>query len=242
VLANKSLATLSNLAISPTGNQCTNVSRAVTITVTPGGTAISGVALYYSLNGVTQSAIAMTNTSGDDWSGTIPTVSPANATVAWTVVATDASGLTQSLAGTGYKDAPITGFTPTASASPSTICSGSSTTLSSEIIGAGLVTLGSATTLTSATNQPTAFCNRWTGYRSQTVYTAAELVAAGLRAGNITSMAYNITSAGDALTNSGFVVKIGTTTLSTLSTTSNEVAKLSHKTLSSSCHNNVINI
>ncbi|TDR19692.1 Ig-like domain-containing protein [Flavobacterium cheniae] len=75
----------------------------------------------------------------------------------------------------------------------------------------GFVTIGTASTLTGATVQPTAFCNRWPNYWSQTIYTAAELTAAGLSAGNITSMAYNIASLGDAATNANFTVRIGTT-------------------------------
>ncbi|WP_162127322.1 Ig-like domain-containing protein [Flavobacterium phycosphaerae] len=104
-------------------------------------------------------------------------------------------------------------------ATPAAICSGASTTLTAlqSVIGAGFATIGTGTSLTSATAQPTAFCNRWPSYRMQTVYTAAELTAAGLTAGNITSMAYDITTLGDGATNSGFTVKIGSTTSSTLS-------------------------
>ena len=71
-------------------------------------------------------------------------------------------------------------------------------------------TIGTGTTLTGATSQPTAFCNRWQNYRSQTIYTAAELAAAGLSAGNITSLAYNITTLGDSATNDNTKVMIGT--------------------------------
>ena len=53
-------------------------------------------------------------------------------------------------------------------------------------------TIGSGTTLTVNTAQPTAFCNRWPNYWSQTIYTASELASLGFTAGtNITSMAYN---------------------------------------------------
>jgi hypothetical protein len=51
----------------------------------------------------------------------------------------------------------------------------------------------------------------------QMVFTAAELTAAGLSAGNITSMAFNIASLGDGATNPNFEVKIGNTSLSVLS-------------------------
>ncbi|ESU27360.1 hypothetical protein FLJC2902T_20650 [Flavobacterium limnosediminis JC2902] len=84
---------------------------------------------------------------------------------------------------------------------------------------AGNVTIGLGTSLTGATSQPTAFCNRWPNYWSQTIYTAAELTAAGLRAGDITSMAYNISTQGDAPTNANFTVKIGTTAGSSFAST-----------------------
>jgi hypothetical protein len=218
VMGNKASATLTNLAITPTGNACANVTRTVTVTATPGGGAVTGVVINYSINGVAQTAIPMTNTSGNDWSGVIPTVTPVNAAIVWSVTASDVNLLTKTATGTPYQDAPTFGVTATATASLATVCAGNSTNLSMSLARPA-ITLGTGTLLTSATTQPTAFCNRWSGYRSQTVYTAAELIASGLTAGSITSMAYNITTLGDSATNAGFTVKIGTTTLSTLSTT-----------------------
>lgn len=72
--------------------------------------------------------------------------------------------------------------------------------------------VGTETTLTGTTDQPTAFCNRFPNYWSQTIFTASELSAAGLSAGNINSIAFNITTLGDDATNANFIVKIGTTT------------------------------
>ncbi|WP_286913575.1 T9SS type A sorting domain-containing protein [Flavobacterium sp. UBA4197] len=107
----------------------------------------------------------------------------------------------------------------TASAANPTVCQGTSTTLTAltSVIGPGTAAIGTGTTtLTSATTQPTAFCNRWSQYWNQTVYTAAELTAAGLRAGNITSIAYIITTLGDAANVTNFTIRIGTTANSTL--------------------------
>lgn len=103
-------------------------------------------------------------------------------------------------------------------ATPSTICEGQSSVLlaTTADVAAGIAEIGTGTTLTSATTQPTAFCNRWPSYRMQLVYTAAELSAAGMQPGNITSMAFNITTLGDGATNGNFRVKIGNTGLSTL--------------------------
>ena len=87
-------------------------------------------------------------------------------------------------------------------------------TAATNVIAPGFAnSIGTGINLTGATSQPTAFCNRWPSYRMQTIYTAAELSAAGLSAGNITSMAYNITTLGDDATNPNFTVKVSNTSL-----------------------------
>ena len=69
----------------------------------------------YSINGTAQTAVSMTNTTGlgglnaDNWSGVIPTVTPSNGTVTWSVTATDGNALTKTQAGTSYTDEPLTG-------------------------------------------------------------------------------------------------------------------------------------
>ncbi|MEO8770110.1 MAG: GEVED domain-containing protein, partial [Ferruginibacter sp.] len=102
-----------------------------------------------------------------------------------------------------------------------TICNGSSQLLTASggiTGGAGNATIGTGTSITSATSQPTAFCNRWPSYRMQTLYTAAELTSAGITAGsNINSMAFNITTNGDGTTNPNFTVKIAASALTVLS-------------------------
>ena len=80
-------------------------------------------------------------------------------------------------------------------------------------------TVGNGATLTGATTQPTAFCNRFSGYTMQTIYTASELTALGISAGNLTSLGFNITTLGDAATNANFTVKIGNTALTVAPTT-----------------------
>ena len=133
-MGTKAAASLANLTIAPAGNQCTNVARTISVDVTPGGAATNTVVLNYSLNGVAQTAIQMTNTTNtlatDTWTGTIPTVSPANANVTWSVTATDTSTLFKTQTGTAYKDEPLIGITATAEASVNTICLGNSSVLS----------------------------------------------------------------------------------------------------------------
>lgn len=119
-------------------------------------------------------------------------------------------------------------FTLTVNASPSalvispstvTVCEGSTQALTATgAVTSISATVGNATTLTGLTNQPTAFCNRFDHYWSQMVFTAAELNAVGIFAGNINSIKFNITSLGSANNVTDFKVYIAPTALTTLTT------------------------
>lgn len=151
-----------------------------------------------------------TNVSGNATAGW--TFNPSSTTT-YTLTASQSSGALCQATATltvNVNQNPPVNVAPTA-----TICEGASATLTAFTSAPGTVALGAATTLTSNTVQPTAFCNRWKQYWNQTVYTAAELQAAGLRAGNITSIAYNITTLGDGTNVTGFEIRIGTTTNAT---------------------------
>ena len=212
---------INSVGITPTGNQCTAVSRNVTANITAGGTDITSVSLNYSFNGVAQTPIAMTGgtlTAGSTstFSATIPVASPVNANVTWFVSATDPF-LTKSTSGTAYQDEPLFGVTATATASVVTICNSGNTVLSASLSKNGnSSSLGNGITTTGSTEELTAFCNRRISYRVQLVYTAAELTASGLGAGPITSLAFNISTLGDSASNTAFTVKMGSTSLSTL--------------------------
>ncbi|WP_333810332.1 Ig-like domain-containing protein, partial [Flavobacterium sp.] len=200
-------------------SQCVKSNRAISVDVTTTAGTITSVVLNYSHNGTAQTAITMTNSGGNTWVGTMLAPTIGNANVTWSITATNSIGLNTTYNGVSYSDEPNTGLTTSANASVSTVCAGGATTLTMNINGSGTAQIGNATTLTSATTQPTAFCNRWPSYRIQTIYTAAELTAGGLAAGNINSMAFNITSLGDAATNANFIVRIGTISQSTFSST-----------------------
>jgi hypothetical protein len=134
VMGSKAAATLATPSITPSGTQCTNVSRAISVLITPGGGAVTSVNLNYSINGTAQTAIAMTNTTNtggaDTWTATLPTVIPVNGAITWSITATDVNSLTRTINGTGYQDAPTTGITATATATPSSVCDGSNASLS----------------------------------------------------------------------------------------------------------------
>ncbi len=156
-----------------------------------------------------------------------------NGTTLDTVTATPTTSTTYTVTGittAGCKATNTVSVTvnPTPSAitiakNPALVCLGGVSTLTATgglVGGAMLGTVGTGLLLTSATSQPTAFDNRWTNDWRQTIYTAADLTAAGLSAGNITSLAYNVTTLGDAATNANLNIKIGATTLSVFPTTS----------------------
>ncbi|UOK43676.1 MULTISPECIES: T9SS type A sorting domain-containing protein [Flavobacterium] len=130
------VVTINNVGITPSGDQCTAVSRTVTANVTAGGTAITSVVLKYWFNGVAQTPITMTGgtlTTGttSDFTATIPMVS--NVSVTWEVYATDAV-TTKLKVGTAYKDAPLFGLVGAASASLNNLCPGGSSVLSASIV------------------------------------------------------------------------------------------------------------
>jgi gliding motility-associated-like protein len=114
---------LSNLAITPEGNRCPDsVSRTVSLTVTPGASAISSVVLEYAINGVDQTPITMFNLSGNNWTGIIPSVTPATASVSWSVKATDAVGVVKTVTGTPYADAGVGSAVITVTSSVPSFC------------------------------------------------------------------------------------------------------------------------
>ncbi|MES2849647.1 MAG: BNR-repeat neuraminidase N-terminal domain-containing protein, partial [Bacteroidota bacterium] len=198
LMGNVAAASVSNLNISPSGVQCTNVARSVTALVTPGGAAVTGVVINYSINSVAQTPIAMTNQTGngglnaDTWIGTIPTVTPANANVTWSVTSTDANSLTNSATGTAYSDEPLTGVTASAVASINPVCFGSPVTLTASLGKAGTVNLGTgASTVGGDYNAP--FYSNWSNKHMQIMMRASELSTLGLLAGNITQLTFYTT-------------------------------------------------
>lgn len=147
---------LSNLLMTPMGKFCPNIARTVTVTATPVSGTIASVVINYNVNGVAQTPITMTNTTGNDWSGVIPTVTPSNATVTWSVTATDSNSLNKNQAGVSYTDEGFSNDIITITPSVPNFCgSGGNVTLtaSSSIIGATYTweSLTSGTTLSTTT-------------------------------------------------------------------------------------------
>ena len=85
------------------------------------------------------------------------------------------------------------------------------------ISNTGSITIGNDTTLTIQNGlEPTAFCNRYEHYWLQMVFTQAELIAAGVQAGSINGVKFNITTIGSAAFVTDYRVKVGATSDSVL--------------------------
>ncbi|OYU85567.1 MAG: hypothetical protein CFE24_01300 [Flavobacterium sp. BFFFF2] len=206
-------------SVSPTATtQCTAANRTISVdATTPAGTSISSVVINYSHNGTAQTAVTMSNGgSGNTYTGQMVAPTTTNATVAWTVTATNSLGLTSIYSGTSFRDEPTIGYTGTASISNATVCSGSSTSLSAKFTGAGTATLGTSPTASSSTAQ-SFLPGGWGGAKTQYIVLASELTAAGVSAGNLSSIAFTPTTSGQ--TYQGFQMWMGTTTQTAMTTT-----------------------
>ena len=201
---------------SPDGISYTDISLAngLTLTVTPTVSTFYRCNVTCSVGPVTGASIPTQITFSNSVTATTPATRCGTGTVNLTATPSSGALIKWYAAATGGSAlASGTSFTTPVIAATTTFFAGAETASS------GNVTIGSATTLTGAISQPSAFVNRWPSYRMQTLYTAAELNAAGLLAGDITSMSYFTTTLGDGNTNSNFTVKIGTSTQNVMTST-----------------------
>jgi len=206
-----------NSVTPPTTAQCTASTRLVSVNVANNSGTVVSVNLAYAFNGVAQTPIAMTNVSGTTWEATIPAGVPATAVVTWAVAATNSFTLTGTYSGTAYSDEPQTGVIGTATNSASVVCSGSPSILTATAKKPGAATIGSGSTSSTGNAAQTPFYGGYGGVKTQYIIRASELTAAGLTAGNITSLGLTVTGAGATL--SGFAINVEQTALTALTGT-----------------------
>lgn len=205
---------LSLNSITPASNQCSATPRLVSLNATtPAGT-VTGVSLTYN-NGAGNTTVAMVNTTGNTWEFTIPAAVPTNATVTWSALVTSSIGLTRSYAGASYQDDPLFGVTAQVSSSSNPICIGSTVNLSAIMLRPTTLTLGAGASTSSGAGS-TFLPGSWGGAKTQYLIRASELTAMGLRAGNITSLGFEPTTAGQTYT--GFSVSVGHTAVNAMNT------------------------
>ena len=129
--------------VSSTPQNCTTATaHNVTVTVTPGSGTVATVVLAYAFNGVAQTPITMTNTSGSTYEGTIPVATPINAVVTWGVAASNSFSLVTPLTGVSYQDQSLLGILAYASNTASPVCAGTPSGLVVNLGSNNLATYG----------------------------------------------------------------------------------------------------
>ena len=129
--------------VSSTPQNCTTATaHAVSVTVTPGSGTVATVVLAYAFNGVAQTPITMTNTSGTTYEATIPVATPINAVVTWGVAASNSFALVTPLTGTSYQDESLLGISAYASNTASPVCAGTPSGLVVNLGSNNLATYG----------------------------------------------------------------------------------------------------
>ncbi len=171
--------------ITPSAIQCVATNRTITVTVT--GT-VTSVTLNYSFNGVAQTPVNMTNSSGT-WSGTItaPT-SPTSATVTYSVVADN--GSYSATYNNSYADEPLsTASFNSVTSTASNVCAGTSVTLNSNtnanVLKISEVTQNAAGTGGGLSTMPSFLVN---DYNLYTTLDMAEITNRGTSSINISGM------------------------------------------------------
>ncbi len=113
-----------------TGTDCnTALAHTVVADAAPASGTLSSLVVTYSFNGVAQTPIAMTNTTGNTYTATIPVATPVNANVTWAIVATNSFGLVTQYTGATYQDQSLFGISAFATNSASPVCSGAASNL-----------------------------------------------------------------------------------------------------------------
>ncbi|MBP6039112.1 MAG: gliding motility-associated C-terminal domain-containing protein [Flavobacterium sp.] len=187
------LATATSLTVTPTvatKYRC----RMISCGGTPGYSSVSSVVFTNGITGTSPATRCGTGTA------TINALANAGAVVNWYAAATGGTSL-----GTG-----VTFTTPSIAATTTFYAAAESS-------ASGLVQFGNGTTTSGGSLS--AFNNFWASAKYQMIYTASELATMGLRAGSINSIAYFVTSLGDAATNANYTVKLGNTTQSSFANT-----------------------
>ena len=191
-------------------NQYPCVNTAIDLSVAQTGTT-QNYTYAWTASPATGSGIP-TSVSGASVSVT-PTSASANTIVTYTVTGTDATLGCVVTSTIQVAPKPVPTIT-TSTATPSTVCAGTTVTLNGTSIDAsqGIATIGSGGTTTSTYNAP--FYSLWSNKHMQMLFPASELAASGLLSGNISSISFPTTSGTVAIVN--VTIKMGHTTASNM--------------------------
>lgn len=184
------------VAVSPTSNSlCVPGASAIALTASGANTYTWGPSTGLSATaGTSVNALPTSNTT-------------------YTVTGTDGNGCTATATSAFTVTA---GVSATASASPLNVCNGANSQLDVVAVqGGGLSVIGAGAS-TSSSAAASFFPGSWGGAKTQYIVLGSELIAQGLKAGNITALAYEPTTAGQ--TYQGFFVSIGATAQTSMTT------------------------
>lgn len=202
---------ISNITV-PVSVLCTATSRIINADVVPTNGTLTSVTLNYNYNGTAQTPITMTLSSGTTYTGTIPAATPASAVVTWSITAVNSGGLSATVTGASYSDEPLTPVVVTTSATPGTVCSGTTVALNATL--PGIAAVGAGATSVSSYNAP--FYSLWSNKHLQILVKQAELLAAGIAPGTISSIGFPTTSG--TVSNKDYTLKLANTTATDVST------------------------
>jgi hypothetical protein len=211
---------------------CASARTLVTATVTPAPALALDSPNFTICKGATSTAVSVTPATLPDyntfsWTPTTGVSSPSSSSTTFSPSATTTYTLNASHSGTGCARSLTRTITMADTPSRLTLSQGfvkpkCDARIDSLMASGGLLSssgvIGTATTLTGSTTQPTAFCNRWRSYWHQMVFTPSELTSLGMTAGSqINSLRFNITTLGDGTNVTNATIRIGNAALSTLS-------------------------
>jgi hypothetical protein len=86
-----------------------------------------------------------------------------------------------------------------------------------ETFAPGIGTVGNGSGANTTSSYPAAYGSYWGNARAQYIVLASDLAAAGLAAGNLNSLAFDVTALGSPVALTGYTISIGNTALTTLS-------------------------
>ncbi|MFN8155663.1 MAG: hypothetical protein U0Y08_15315, partial [Bacteroidia bacterium] len=141
-----------------------------------------------------------------------------SSTTSYIVTATDTT--TGANAGCSAKDTIIVNVnpvpsTPTITQNPLIVCGNNPVTLVASSTQPGVAQIGAGTGSNSSTGQ-SPFSGLYEGSNGQYLFTAAELNAQGIYAGQLTSIAFNVTTASTTVSLKDYNIKMGTTSASAI--------------------------
>ncbi len=215
-----------NLLVS-TGCESNRIPVIATINQAPTATASASNSNFCSGTTVNLTAASSNSNYAFTWSPAAGLSGTSGATVSATPASTTTYTLDANDAGTGCHFVSSTSLTVNPSpqtivtATPASLCLGSQSQLlaaSSISIPMDFNTVGTDILTNTSTGYPAPYASNYWGNRQQFIIPAAELAAAGLTAGPINSLGFDVANLNGSMNLANFVLKVGNTALNSITT------------------------